>query len=448
METSLGTFLRQLRLVRRLSQTQAAKLAGIGRVTLNRWETGVQQPRLLDLESLLSALDMTQQERRTALSLLGTPFVSNQNPFSSGQPTLVEPKLGQPKQNIIERVAPLKDIGPMPHRGELLRALRMRQGFSQEETARKIGVTTRTVRRWESSEVWPTPDYISSLCYCLEARTEEMLALTTGNLLFFPDLENASLLELRAYGNTLFFYSDDTHTQALKELGFVMLEIQLWRFATRYEIGRRILSEVYSYHAEYLCRQERFTESGFYADRALDLWPKDASPSTKIVMAGITAAHSATFRGTRPAPHRGMEILGHWSEMAQWPEYKAWILSNMADYMGQMGDTKSSLEFVQKARSIAAHCDNPHELHNRELDEARILIDVGQTRQALILIQKDRTQPYLDHPAKFRLLEVAAYLNLGERSVAHDRFQDALQLIETNNLVHLLNRAKKLALQF
>ncbi|RYG58656.1 transcriptional regulator, partial [bacterium] len=206
MQSSLGSFLRELRQLRSLSQTRAAKLAGIGRVTLNRWETGVQQPRLLDLESLLSALDTTQQERLKARSLLGTPFLSKQTP----------PALGEPGQSVIERVTVPNGIGPMPHRGELLRALRMRRGLSQEETAQKIGVTTRTVRRWESSEVWPAPAYISSLCYCLEARTEEMVALTTGNLLFLPDLENASLAELRTYGYQLFFYSDDTHTQALK----------------------------------------------------------------------------------------------------------------------------------------------------------------------------------------------------------------------------------------
>ncbi|RYG74142.1 XRE family transcriptional regulator [bacterium] len=383
-------------------------------------------------------MDTTQQERLKARSLLGTPFLSKQTP----------PALGEPGQSVIELVTVPNGIGPMPHRGELLRALRMRRGFSQEETAQKIGVTTRTVRRWESSEVWPAPAYISSLCYCLEARTEEMVALTTGNLLFLPNLENASLAELRTYGYQLFFYSDDTHTQALKELGFVMLEIQLGPFATRSETGRRVLSETYSFHAEYLCRQERFTESGYYADRALDLWPQETSPSKKIVMAGITAAHSATFRGPRPAPQRGMEILRYWSGVVEWPEYQAWMLSNMADYVGQMGEAESSLAFVRQARAIAAHCDNPHELHNRELDEARILIDVGQPRQALILIHKDRPQPYLDHSAKFRLLEVAAYLNLGERSIAHDRFQDALRLIETNNLVHLLSRAEKLALQF
>ncbi|MBV9471170.1 MAG: helix-turn-helix transcriptional regulator, partial [Abitibacteriaceae bacterium] len=69
----LGVFLRQLRQSRGLSQAQAARAAGIGRVTLNRWEMGMQQPRALELEALLGALTATRQEHQQALGLLNTP---------------------------------------------------------------------------------------------------------------------------------------------------------------------------------------------------------------------------------------------------------------------------------------------------------------------------------------------------------------------------------------
>src|ERR687883_310150 len=65
-----GRFLRQLRQAQGLTLEQAAQKAGIGRVTLNRWETDAQKPRLKELEALLTALAASLAQRRKALALV------------------------------------------------------------------------------------------------------------------------------------------------------------------------------------------------------------------------------------------------------------------------------------------------------------------------------------------------------------------------------------------
>ena len=431
MPLSLGFFLRRMRQSRGFSQAQAARASGLGRVTLNRWETCAQQPRVLDLESLLQALGASQNERQQALQMLGTP---------QARALLREG---------VARAGEQRDLGPMPHGGDLLRALRLRQSLSQDEAARRIGVAVRTLRPWEKSEVWPSPVQLQTLCYALQAHTEEMAALTSGPLSPAPKGEAATLEEVQERGYLLHFTTNTNSwcSQALKDLHYLVLEAQCWPLVAKSGTGQQVLARIYSYHANHLCCARRFAESEVYANRALDLLSQQAMLTRPQVMATITLASAAVYRGDRPSPHRGIKMLQSWLGLVEWPEYEAWLLSDMAAYMALAGDAESGLRLVKRAREVASHSENPHEHYNREMDEARLLIRAGKPRQALGLIQRDRPQPFLDQPAKFRLLEAEAHFDLQEPSLAHDRLQDALRLIEAEALVHLQPQAQELALR-
>src|SRR5437016_2875076 len=130
---NLGEFLRSLRKEEGLTLEQAARAAGIGRVTLNRWETGVHQPRLPELEALLGALRADPQRKRQALALMDAPRARKRT------------------RALIAQIGERAGIGPMPNGGDLLRAMRMRRGLSREAAAERIGVSTRTLRRWETA---------------------------------------------------------------------------------------------------------------------------------------------------------------------------------------------------------------------------------------------------------------------------------------------------------
>ena len=430
MSLLLGSWLRQLRRSRRLSQAQAARAAGLGRVTVSRWEMGIQQPRALDLEALLLALNATPQERQQALALLNTPQARAQ------------------LRDTLVRVGEQKGIGPMPHGGDLLRAMRLRRGLEQEEIAKCIGVTARTVRRWEKLEVWPSLPQLHALCHALEATPEEIVALTTSDPLPLTDAEPISVDGLRTQARRLNFYTNSWQAQALKELSLLTLETQAWPLASRSTVAQQILAEIYSHHARHLSNHKRFAESGVYAARALDLWPKEVPPNQIMVEASIALARAVAKRGKHLAPQRGLELLNHWQAEARGPEYEAWLLSEVAAYTLQAGNQERGLYLAQRAKEIAAWSENPHELYNRELDQARLLLRAGQPRRALNLIQRHRPRPCRDQPARFTLLEVEAYLNLEERAMAHDRLQEAWQLIQVESLVHLQPRAEALALRF
>ncbi|MBV9468797.1 MAG: helix-turn-helix transcriptional regulator, partial [Abitibacteriaceae bacterium] len=390
----------------------------------------VQQPRTLELESLLDALTATPQERQQALVLLNTPQAR-----------------AQIRETIVQ-IEERKSLGPMPHGGALVRALRLRQGLTQEDAAKRIGVAVRTLRRWEKLEAWPETSQLHTLCYALEATTEEMLALTTGYLSPLADVGTVTLDELRAQGHHVNFYTNSWETPAWKELCLLTLEAQAWPLVASSGKGQQVLAELYSYHARHLSSNKRYAESGIYAARAMDLWPQGIRPNEIMVEASIALARAVAKRGIRPAPEQGLELLHHWQGEARGPAYQAWMLSELAIYTVQTGNETEGLQLAQRAREIATRCSNHHELYNRELDGARLLLNVKQPRQALNLIQQPHPHPTRDEAARFALLETEAYLNLEEPALAHDRLQHAWQMIEREAMLHLQPQAQALALRF
>ena len=424
--TSFGHYLRELRQSRRLSQTGAARMAGIGRVTLNRWERDLQQPRVFDLQLFLDALGATPAERQHAFALLATPQARAQT------------------RETLAQLGERRGIGPLPHGGDLLRALRLRRGFSREEAARAVGVTARTLQRWEKADAWPSPALLQSLCYALGARPEELRALMGANAAR-PEVADGDLNErletLRAWAFRLHAFTKDRDVDALKELGFWALEAELWPLAARRDEARCLLSQVYAFRANHLARYERWAESATYADRALGLLPRDQSPDESHLIAGLALAKAEVYRGPRPMPARGVEVLKHWLGTASAPAYRAWMLSDMASYLTLGGDAPGGERVSQQAQQIAARCENPFELCNRQIDAAWLRVNIGDFQGALDGAERAASRLTVEAP----LVEVAARLGLGDRERARERLQQVLPLIETRALAHLRPRARRLA---
>ena len=424
MQDSLGSYLRQIRCARHLTQAQVARRSGIGRVTLNRWEKGEQQPHKQTLEILLKALSTSLEEQQQACSLLSAP---SRRPETHA---------------LIVRLGEPSGIGPMPHVGAFLQALRVRYGLSQEEAAQRLGVTERTLRRWEKSEIQPSSAQIQALCYTLGARTEEMLALTAGHLPSVSETtaQNTSLDDIKEQAKALFSDITPARRKSLKDLGFFVLEVQAWPLALQSEAGRRLLSQVYGYHAAYLSSYQRWSESGLYANRSLDLLSGTEAPDTIRILAALAAARVMVFRGSHPAPKRGVDMLRHWVNLAQDPAYKAWILSDLAEYIALSGDTETGLPLSQQAREIAAECENRFERYHRELAEARMLIGAGKIEGALLLTARNLNTL----PAQSRIVEAEGFLAQATLDRAQERLQEAWKLIEMRDLDHLRPQAQKL----
>ena len=60
----------------------------------------------------------------------------------------------------------------------MLRALRVRSGFTQAEAARSVGVMQGLLSRWEHNDCWPEIENLQLLCRILGATQGEICGLT------------------------------------------------------------------------------------------------------------------------------------------------------------------------------------------------------------------------------------------------------------------------------
>jgi transcriptional regulator with XRE-family HTH domain len=429
MTSQVGQFLRHLRKARGLTLQQATRAAGISLSALDRWETGVNQPRLSELEALLTALRASAKQRGQVLALMDAPRARAQ------------------VQDKIFRIAQQTGLGPMPNGGDLLRAMRLRRGLPLEAVAARLGVTVRTLRRWERADVWPGMEQLHRLCYALGAHEEELVALTSGQFLQTPTTGVTSLERARARMQQLLDLDQIISRLALTELGYLTLEAELWPLATRSVEGRRLLAEAYANHAQFLSRLDRFGEAGQHAERALDLIPEKSRPEMFWLRAGIVSALSAVRRGAQPTPKRGLDQLRHWLPLARWPEFEAWVLADMAEYLSLSGEAEVALSLSKQACQVAERCEGPIELRMRQRDRARLLLRMERPEEALPLLTiVERENPW--PRADISLLRTEAHLGAGEPSEAQDWLERAMTDIQMYDLAYLQPQAATLAQRF
>ncbi|HLV79400.1 MAG TPA: helix-turn-helix transcriptional regulator [Chthonomonadaceae bacterium] len=151
--TALG-----LRTERGWSLGQLARQAGLSKAALSQWEAGRRQPRVAELEAVLDVLEASPTQRARAFAGIAAPRAVRH----------------------LRQKSVHGGLGPPPTAGDLLQALRLRQGCTQAEAAARVGVNDSSVARWERGERLPSTEQMQALCYALGAREEELVALTRG----------------------------------------------------------------------------------------------------------------------------------------------------------------------------------------------------------------------------------------------------------------------------
>jgi DNA-binding XRE family transcriptional regulator len=109
----VGYQLGRLRRAAGWSLGQLAQRAGVSKATLSQWESGRHLPRMPELEATLTALGTTPAQRALVLVCLEAPRALRHLNTSSALPLL----------------------GPLPATGDLLRAMRLRAGWTQSQLA-------------------------------------------------------------------------------------------------------------------------------------------------------------------------------------------------------------------------------------------------------------------------------------------------------------------------
>jgi transcriptional regulator with XRE-family HTH domain len=401
MAEKVGTLLWELRTTGGWSLAQLAQKARVSKSALSQWESGVRQPRVPELEATLNALGASPAQRVLVLARIEAPRA----------------------KRLLREPAVSARLGPPPAAGDLLRALRLRRGWTQAEVAIRVGVRQNTIARWESGERNPSSQEMQALCSALEAEEPELMVLLTGDFAGVLEEMPGDEESLEEYLKTL-LYKPNPH---LEELYFIALERVLWQQAVQSETARLLLAQALAYHVHFLGNYGRWQEVHTLATRVLELTPRQETEPDYVLRAALKLAAAAVYAGHRPAPERGLHLLQSYLPRSATPDYTAWMLSDMAKYTVLAGQPQRGVVLAREAVCVAEE-----ETDMRRIDYSRLLVANGQPEEALRILP--------DLPEENRICvyaqsaKVEAYLALGETSQAQRELTRAYDIIEAHDL--------------
>ncbi len=382
MTSHVGELLIAWRKRKKLTSGNLSRQARISRTTLTRWEAGQTQPRIAELEAVLTALEVSPAQRQEALAHIEAP-------------------------RAVQRLREVAGESP-PVRGDLLRAMRLRQGWTQQNTAKRAGIAQGTLARWERSEDWPSTERLHALCYALHAQEAELIALTQG--LVTAALPVEAMLDNETVRTTIAHYM---FSSSLADVEFLSFEAQLWPLAQKEEAAKRQLIYTYGSHARFLVEHQRFAEASVYVKRVHQLARSGYREAVGLASVVIAEARIAGAGGRVPHPERAMQILRTWVDsplLTERKEYRAWMRSEMAKCLLKMGEVDSALLLSQQAIRFAEDVDDSEPWWRRG-DYARVLLATGRGGQAL---EECSAYLSLEHP----LVEGLPFLLTGAQALA------------------------------
>ncbi len=426
MTTSLGAALYDMRTASGYSLGKLALKAGVSKAALSQWESEKRHPRVNELEAVLNALDTPLPQRTLILSHIEEPRGLRRLKQTSTDSALATP----------------------PSRGDLLRAMRIRKGWTQDRAAECVGVGRTAIVRWESGDRNPSNEQMLSLCFALGAKEAEVIALTSARglgpsaqLEALPNARKAEWIEQRLQD---VFWQRDPDSSNLWELEFLILEREAWALAVQDEKARALLSQVYAYHSERFRSLERCSEAAPLARRALALVRRQAEEPHFILRAAIVAAWVAVNSGSQISPERGVQLLRQWVNSSTNPDYVAWMLSDLSKYLMLAGYTDESLDLAKRAAFQAAESENPAEQYLRQMDHSRLLLQAGLPHGALSRLP----EPTEITPAQYAsdlLFHAEAHLCAGNRNDAHDWILRARSVVDLHSIEQERNKLAALS---
>jgi transcriptional regulator with XRE-family HTH domain len=410
LDSEIGCYLQQLRTVRRISTSQLARRAGIGRATLNRWQAGKVRPRLQELEAVLNEMAVSPLERTSALTLLSSSIKHIRKDADTAQ------------------IDYTNFAGPQPHCGDLLRALRLRNEKTQAEVAHLMGAAQATVARWERAEAWPERARLSLVAQALHVQDAEFAALTLG-----PHLAGSPSPCLEDLQNQWQMCRQGPHTPAktaAAELILLKLAAQTWLPACHSSRALKLLADIYTTYAEHLYFQVRFAECEQMAQRAQEIYFAIGDETDPLwPLAVLRGAAALAQKGSRRAIERAMRQLRDGFPCDSPVGYRAWMLSEMGKMAMLCGQKVNALHLGMDAVSVARGDGDLSELVWRQEDMARIYIGIGHPQEAL-----DFAPIPDDHPHSL-FVHAEAYLVLGHPEKARRALLRASEWVESQRAI-------------
>lgn len=404
---NFATFVRTQRRQRNMLQKEVAYRARISERTLRDWEKGKASPGRWELESLLTALELTPQERLQALSLV---------------PTLRGVQIS--KQEFPEAVR--EELGPMPALGDLLHAMRLRRRVSQEQLAEILKVAPSTVFRWETTRTLPSEENMQRLCTILEASPEERRTLFSRRMQDGVDTQDLSL-DACIRQVDLLDRQLANPAEACFDLQALVLKRRLWILAQESEQAVRQLARLQTHHASWLWIQGRAAEAEICAHRSLQAL-KGRKATEAFWRATLNLV--ALFAKNRGNTVAAVDLLAQWCPAVPEAE-QATVWCDMAlhaIFAEQYLEGNRYLAIARKTMPLSANAEGLFTYYMPST-ECAILCRLGRWAEALERLPPLPDQNAPSGPRAFYLILWAEILfGAGERDEAQ-RLMDHLSLV-------------------
>lgn len=409
---SVGELLRALRRKRGMTQVNLAHKAHVTARTLQYWEANRQQPREVELESVLTVLVATPWERGQIYALL-----TDQRSVRLARSAKV---MGN---------APTTLAGPHPGIGDLIQAMRHRRGWTQEQFAAEMKVNRTSVVRWETTCTLPSEDTLERLCHLLKASQEERDALCAGRLLPNHWSPQLTLEECREQYDLLCQIRDGNNTlMPLTDLYTLALKKQIYYHLPQSSEALRLLAMVEMHHCWWLYVQERTAEACARSSRLLKMTSGILAPDISTVRA-LNLLSQIALSGPN-GDENAVRLLSPWLNIL--PErFHYWLLCDMALYAGRANQPTTAYHFLKQAQQARTHIiqsdtDADKEWHIEwyyRMTTARVFISTGKADAALEWL------PAMERTGDGRLFELLvwgeAYLIAGEKNLASNCLREA-----------------------
>jgi transcriptional regulator with XRE-family HTH domain len=426
VSSDIGLLLRELRTVRRLSLNGLAERAGVAKGTLSHWETGAHRPRVPELLAVLDALGASGEQRERALALVDAPRA-----FARLR------RMRQP-QTVTAAAGPAASAAAAdstPGTGDLLRALRRRQGYPLQQVAELLKVRASTISRWEAGKTAVPEDRMDALLTVLKAHPEEQVFLTRrrGLLLAEPGgNDERSRLDACASEIAALAERAERGEHHLMDLRFLLLEARLCPAARRHSPARRLLAEAYAGHAQWLSYRGRIREAGPLAHRALDIAGREFAPESFWVQAvHVSVVYDRDVRRARP-DHQ-VDFYGRWLPIAASAENESRLYRDMADAASTGGRFSTALDFIQRADEAARRGQSEASIALARGVHALVLERAGRPAEALrVLSEIPLGQGHYAYRNALKWLRLL--LAVGERSEAQEWLRRAYEFAAVYDL--------------
>jgi len=395
-----ATFLCAQRHQRKLSQIEMARRAQISERTLRYWEAGTSYPGRWELESILTVLELTPQERVYALGLLPTPR-----------------GISLSRQESQASVMPSVDLGPMPMLGDLLQAMRLRRGLTQSQMAAALKIARTTILRWETTETLPSEENLERICALLEAYPDEHKALSGRRIQVGKETSQHSLEDLTIQVDTLDAQGTSLQTPLI-DLRALTLKRYLWPLANRSLEAAHLLARVQLVHSSWLMLHERQAEAEICIQRSLNtLRGYKASRPFWQAAVNIAALVAHERKGGNLASIR---VIKQW--LPAFPrELQAILWCDLALYAGRAQQHQEANAYLADAREALPYSADLQGMteHYYPLTFSRILIAAGRPVEAMAWLPPvpDATHAVTSRTA-YQLLWIEAFLAAGEKNQA------------------------------